>query len=153
MTDIAVVHTFVTPGGTITFNSGAADQYLLNAIPGLGGTTARVVIDKVPYGDGGIYHPAWKDTRHFQPSGSLLIQSTRVQNEIVEIRNTMEAALLAAYESILNANGTWSWTPQGLSSRTLTVRRDAQPCEFEHVDNFQIVDFSFGLVAVSPDWT
>jgi hypothetical protein len=142
-----------TAGGTIVFNDGSLDQYLLNAIPGLAGTTARVVVDKVPYGDGGIYHPPWKEARYFQPEGSLLIQSTRVWDDVVVIRNTMEAALLTAYESLLDVNGTWSWTPQGQSQRTLTIRRDAQACEFTHVDNFQVVDFSFGLVSVSPDWT
>lgn len=153
MTDIAVPHTMATAGGTIVFNDGSVDQYLLNTIPGLAGTAARVVVDKVPYGHGGIYHPPWKEARYFQPEGSLLIQSTLVMNEIVEIRNTMEAALLAAYESLLTVDGTWSWTPQGQAQRTLTIRRDAQPCEFVHVDNYQVVDFSFGLIAVNPDWT
>jgi hypothetical protein len=152
VSDIAVVHTWATPGGTITFNSGDLDQYLLNALPGLDGTAARVVIDKVPFGDGAIRHPAWKDARYFQPEGSLLIQSTRIMEDIQSIRNTMEAALLAAYESTLNADSTWTWTPRGGSQRSLTVRRDAQPLEFQHVDNFQVVDFSFGLVATSPDW-
>lgn len=153
MTDIAVPHVMTTPGGTITFNSDALDQYYLNAIPGLAGAVARVVVDRVPYGHGVIVHPAWRDGRFFQPSGSLLIQSTRVQDAIVVIRNEMEEDLRVAYESILDADGTWVWTPQGEAQRTLTIRRDAQPLEFTHEDNYQIVDFSFGLIAADPDWT
>jgi len=153
MTDIAVQHVMTTPGGTITFNNGTDDQYYLSDIPGLAGAPARVVIDKRPFTDGGIYHPPFKDTRYFQPTGSLLITSTLNQNAIVVIRNAMEEALRVAYESLLGGNGTWQWTPQGQASRTLTIRRDAQPVEFHHVDGFQVVDFSFGLVSVSPDWT
>jgi hypothetical protein len=152
MTDIAVPHVMTTPGGTITFNDDSDDQYLLNAIPGLAGTPARVVVDKVAYGHGGIIHPSWKDTRYFQPQGTLLILSTPVQDDIVDIRNDMEEALRVAYESLLDADGTWAWTPLGQSSRTLTIRRDAQPVEFTHEDNFQVIDFSFGLVSVAPDW-
>lgn len=152
MADIAVVHTFTTPAGTIVFNDGSADQFYLGPISGLDGTPARRVTDKTAYGDGGIIHPGFLDLRVFQPTGSLLIRSTRNMDAIVVIRNQMEADLAEAYESTLNATGTWQWQPQGQSSRTLTVQRDSQPCEFVHADNFQVVDFSFGLIAANPVW-
>jgi len=153
MTDIAVQHVMTTPGGTITFNDGSADQFYLSDFPGLDGTPARIVVDKTPFADGGILHPPFKDVRHFQPTGTLLITSTLNQAAIQTIRNDMAEDLRAAYESILTANGTWQWTPLGQSSRTLTIRRDSQAIEFFHVDGYQAVDFSFGLIAVDPDWT
>ncbi len=153
MTDIAVTHTMTTPGGTIVFNDGSLDQFYLNAIPGLGGTRARVPVDKVPFGHGATVHPSWKAERHFAPEGSLLIQSTRVMDEIVQIRNTMEAQLYAAVESLIGgATGTWAWTPQGQAARSLTIVRDEEGIQWTHVDNYQVLDFVFFLIAADPDW-
>jgi hypothetical protein len=154
MTDIGVAYTLTTPGGTITFNSGAADQYYLNKTPGLHGIQARVPVDKVPYGDGGIVHPSWKEPRHFTLEGSLLILSTHVETAIVAVRNDMEEDLEAAAESILApASGTLAWTPTGKSARSLTVHLDEQGLQWEHVDNYQVLDFVLALVAADPDAT
>lgn len=153
MADVAVQHTMVTPAGTVVFNDGSLDQYYLNATPGLDGVPARVAVSKVPYGHGARWHAGWRDGRRFQPTGTLLIQSTRVQNEIVEIRNDMEETLRAAHESLLDGDGTWSWTPLGGTERTLVIYRDEQEVAYTHVDNYAAVDFTFGLIAPDPDWT
>lgn len=155
MTDIAVEHTMTTPGGVIVFNDlTAVDRFFLNAVPGLGGVAARVTKAKLAFTDGAYIPNSFKTHREFQPQGTLLILSTTVPNEIVAIRNDMEELLRVAYESLGDADGMWAWTPRGdISERALTIRRDDQPCEFTHVDGYQNVDFSFGLVAGSPDWT
>jgi hypothetical protein len=74
-----------------------------------------------------------------------------VQNSIVQIRNGFEEDLRLALESILAADGTFVWTPQGQAERTLTVRHDVQ-LEFGHDQNYLLATFSFGLVAADPDW-
>lgn len=151
MADISVVHTFVTPAGTITFNDGADDEYYLGPIVGLDGTPARRVVDKTAYADGGLpFKPAFLDIRFFQPTGTMMIRSTKVGTAKQTIRNSMAADLEEAYESTLNADGTWAFTPLGGASKTLTVRRDAQAIAFDYVDNYLNYDFSFGLVAVNP---
>lgn len=152
MPDIAVVHTFTTPAGTILFNTpdGDGDQFYLGPIAGLDGTTARRPLVKLAYTDGGYVPPAFLDLRQFQPTGTLLIVRGRSGDDIEEKRNDMAADLTAAYESCLNATGTWAFTPLGQSAQSLTVYRDAQPIVFDHVDDFQNVDFSFGLVAADP---
>lgn len=152
MPDIAVVHTFITPVGTILFNTpdGDGDQYYLGPIAGLDGTTARRPIVKLAYTDGVYIPPAFLDVRQFQPTGTLLIPRNRSMSEIQTKRNDMAADLEEAYESCLNATASWSFTPLGGASRTLTVVRDAQPIVFDYVDDYQNVDFSFGLVAADP---
>jgi hypothetical protein len=84
--------------------------------------------------------------------GILLIQSTRLQDDVVVIRNDMEEELTDALESILRLDGSFSFTPQGLANRTFTVRYEVG-LEFVHTDNYLTDAFSFGLIAGEPDWS
>ena len=56
-----------------------------------------------------------------------------------------------ALESIIQANGTLSWTLTGLGSRSLTVRHDVQ-LDYSPQENYAIMGFTFGLVSASADW-
>jgi hypothetical protein len=151
VTDVAVPHVLTTPGGSITFNDGSADQFYLNAIPGLDTIPARVPIDKIAFGHGARAHPSWRDAKHFAPEGSLLITSTRVMDDIVTIRNTMAAQLATVVDALIgDTSGTWQTTPLGQASRTWTVVRDAEGIQWTHVDNYQVLDFVFFLVAPDP---
>ena len=151
MADVGVTYTLTTPGGTVTFNDGLADQHYITEIRGLGSAALRTPIDNVPLGDGGLIHDFWKGPRHIGIEGIFLIQSTKIMNSIVVIRNDMEDELSDALESILRADGTLAYTPQGEGARTYPVRYEI-PLEFTHTDNYTVLAFSFGLVAGEPDW-
>ena len=152
MADIGVQYDLDTPGGDISFNNGAADQIYIVTIGGLGSPAIRAPIDNVPFGDGGLVHDFWKGPRHMPVDGIFLITSTQRMDDVVEIRNDFEEDLRVALESIMQADGTLAWTPQGQSSRTLTVRNDV-PVDFAHDANWTVETFAFGLVAANPDWS
>ena len=152
MADVGVSYVLTTPGPDITFNSGSLDQFYITEIRGLGAPSLRTPMDNVPLGDGGLIHDFWKGPRHIGVEGIFLIQSTRVMNSIVAIRNQMEFDLTDALESILRADGTFAFTPQGEGARTFTVRYEVG-VEFSHTDNYLTLAFTFGLVAEQPDWS
>lgn len=151
MADVGVSYTLTTPGGTVVFNDGSADQHYITEIRGLGAPALRTPMDNVPLGDGGLIHDFWKGSRHIGIEGIFLITSVRVMNSIVIVRNDMEQELVDALESILRADGTLAYAPQGEGTRTYTVRYEV-PLEFTHTDNYTVLAFSFGLVAGEPDW-
>lgn len=156
MADVGVVYTLSTPGGTVLFNDAVepfigADQFYITEIRGLAAPALRTPIDNVPLGDGGLIHDFWKGPRHIGIEGTILVQSVRIENQIVVIRNDMEDELVNALESILRADGTLSYAPQGEGTRTFTVRYEVG-LETVHNNNYHSLDFSFGLVAGEPDW-
>ena len=152
MADVGVQYMLTTSGGTVNFNDGSADQLYITKPFGLDGSPIRAPIDDVPFGHGGIVHPAWKGPRFIVIDGVMLITSTRQGNAIVEIRNDFEEVLRLALESILApVEGTLAWTPQGQSARSLDVNYNVQ-IDFDHEQNYQLETFHFGLVAANPDW-
>jgi hypothetical protein len=151
MADIAVVYTLTTPGGTITFNDGGADQFYITEIQGLGSAPIRTPIDNAPQAHGGLVHDFWKAARNIVVEGVFLITSVPQGTQCQALRNDMEEDLRAALESILQADGTLAWTPTGLTARSLTVRHSV-PLECPHQDNYLLRAFNFGLVAADPDW-
>ncbi|GIV03622.1 MAG: hypothetical protein KatS3mg015_2452 [Fimbriimonadales bacterium] len=152
MADIAAVYTLTTPGGTIVFNDGdlrdGTDKYWLTSVEDA--LTIRTPIDNVPFGDGGIVHDFRKGPRHMVFEGVLIIETVSLSN-CRQRRNEMENALTVALESILKANGTLTWTPLGLATRSLTVRNDV-PVVFTPIENYVLSQFTFGLVAANPNW-
>lgn len=152
MADVAVPYQLSTPASTVNFNDGGLDQFYITVVRGLGAPALRTPFDNVPLGDGGIIHDFWKGPRHIGVEGILLIQSTRLQDDVVVIRNDMEEELTDALESILRLDGSFSFTPQGLANRTFTVRYEVG-LEFVHTDNYLTDAFSFGLIAGEPDWS
>jgi hypothetical protein len=158
MADIAVAFVLTTPGGTVNFNNTGSDdfdvpgsnEFYITEIEGLDGPSIRAPIDPAPQADGAILHNFWKSERNITITGALIIRSTRVMDSVVVARNTMEASLLTALESILQADGTLAWTPQGQAARSLTVRHQgAPPLDFSGIE---LKTFVFGLVAANPDW-
>jgi hypothetical protein len=132
-----------TPGGTISFNAtGSATYYFFTALSGLDQAPLRVTIDPKPQAAGAILHPFLRDARHATFEGLVVADSTST-------RNTMCDALVAALESIEQADGTYSWTPTGQSTKTLTVRCDI-PVSFPESRGPAVKTFMFGLVAANP---
>ncbi len=151
MADVGVAYTLTTPGGTVVFNDGSADQHYITGIRGLSMPSLRTPMDSVPLGDGLLVHDFWKGGMHIGIEGIFLITSVRVQNSIVIVRNDMEADLVDVLDSILRANGTLAFAPQGEGTRTYTVKCEV-PVDFTETDNYTVKAFSFGLVAGDPNW-
>lgn len=151
MADIAVQYTLTTPGGTINFNDGSADQFYITEIQGLGSAPIRTPIDNRPLADGGLVHDFWKGPRHVLIEGVFFITSVPQGQRCQEIRNEMEEDLRVALESLLQDDGTLAWTPVGQAARSLTVRHEV-PLECPHQENYLLRAFNFGLIAANPDW-
>lgn len=158
MADLSVPYDLATPNGTINFNDtgidkfnmlGGPDEFYITDIKGLDQAPIRTPQDNRPQTDGGLIHPFFKGPRHITIEGCLIIRSTRIQNTIRTIRNQMEDELLDALNSILQTDGTLTWTPAGQSQRQLNVRSEI-PCDFSGIE---LKAFTFGLVAANPDWT
>ena len=155
MADVGVQYVLTTPGPDITFNQftepfvGNNDQYYISEIRGLGSPSMRTPTDPVPLGDGALVHDYWYGARHIGIEGTILVQSTGVMDDIVEIRNQMESDLFSALDSILRADGTLAFSPQGQGATSYTVRYEV-PLEFVHSNNYLSLDFSFGLIAADP---
>jgi len=150
MADVGVSYE-LAGSSTVTFNDGSADQFYITEITGLGGPPVRAPIDDMPYGDGGLVHTFWKGPRHLIVDGIFLITSTWKMDDIVVIRNDFEEDLRVCLESIITADGTLTWQPQGQLERSLVVRHDVQ-LEYVHDQDYRVVAFHFGLVAADPDW-
>lgn len=151
MADIAVPYTLETPAGTIDFNDGSADQFYIGEIQGLGTAPIRTPVDNAPQAHGGLVHNFWKAARNITIEGVFLITSVPQGTQCQAIRNAMEEDLRAALESILQTDGTLTWTPVGLAERELSVRHSV-PLECPHQDAFLLRAFNFGLIAANPDW-
>lgn len=157
MADLATTYTLTTSGGTIVFNDGdlgtTDDLYWIASIEGLDGAPIRAQVDNAPQAHGGIVHTFWKGPRHVTIEGSILIQSVPWGGYCLPQRNAMEDDLRIALESIIQTDGTLSWTPAGLDStgRALTVRHDVQ-LQFTPQENYAIMGFVFGLVSAASDW-
>ena len=155
MADVGVVYTLTTPGPDITFNATTVpfnhrDQYYITEIRGLGSAALRIPWDPVPLGDGALIHPSYFGPRHIQIEGTILVQSTYIENSVVVIRNGMEDDLSDALNSIMSpATGTLAFTPQGESARSITVNYEVG-VEYTHSANYRELQFSFGLIAASP---
>jgi hypothetical protein len=157
MPDLACPYTLTTPGGTIAFNDGSADQFYITDIPaGLAGAPIRPPQDDVAYGDGGVSYNFWKGARHIQFEGVFLVQSAAFCSPAqVQRWNEMEEELRVALESIAALStdtGTLVWTPTGaLASNTLVVRAEVT-LETAPDQGYTVRTFSFGLLADNPDW-
>lgn len=155
MPDIVATYTLTTPGGTITMNSGTlgdgTDKYWLSSISGLDGVEIRAPVDPVPFGDGAIVHTFWRGPRRPVFEGALLIESSTSQSDCQPIRNTLSENLRVALDSIIQADGTLAWTPDGYSARSLTVRNEI-PLQIEYTDDYRLSTFSFGLISAASSW-
>lgn len=161
MADVACQYTLATPGGTILFNDYGddkfnmfgPDEYYLTDVKGLDSPPRRTPTDNAPQTDGGLIHPRLKGPRIVTFEGALMIRSRRVEQEVRKIRNTMEANLLTALDSIEDTAGTLSWTVPmvaGDDPRSLSVYVHVPDCEFTGI---QLKTFVFGLIAGNPTWT
>lgn len=157
MADVGVAYTLTTPGPDIVFNQytdpfARQNQYFLNEIRGLEAPAIRTPTDPVPLGDGELVHPFYYGGTHITFEGIIIVDASNVltDNDIVEGRNTMTDNLKDALNSILRADGTLTWTPQGQSLQTITGLRYEVPLATPHTSDYRFLSFSFGLVTPTP---
>lgn len=154
MADYSVVYSLATAGGTVLFNNGDLrtldDLYWVQNIRGLDSPSLRTPVDDAPQAHGAIIHNFWKGARHVGFEGELFVQSVP-PSACQAVLNGMEAALRAALESILQTNGTLTWTPSGGGAESLSVRYEIS-LEISPNNDYATRSFTFGLIAGSPDY-
>lgn len=154
MADVGVTYVLTTPGPDITFNSGVepfdgTDKLYITEIRGLESPEIRTPVDPVPLGDGALVHDFWFGARHIGIEGVIIVNSVTVMNSVVQVRNSLTDDLTDALNSILRADGTLAFTPQGEAARSITVRYEVG-LNTTHTDNYNTLQFSFGLIAAVP---
>jgi hypothetical protein len=145
-------------GLTINDDTAGADTLLTSFenghILGLDGAPLRKEIDPQGQSDGGIVHPAFFGPRIITFQGETLIQSVEFDDltNYLSALNTLEAAVISALEGILNTPSALSWTPTGLSGRTISVTYGTEGGEiqFDGPPAPGQRTFRFTLVAADP---
>lgn len=156
MADVGVSYLLDTPGTDITFNQyttpyDTRPQYYVTEIRGLESPSLRTPTDPVPLGDGELIHTFYYGATHITFEGLIWIPPTYGDmNTIVAQRNTMTAALKSAVNSILAADGTLTFTPTGGSLQTITGVRYEVGLQTPQADNYNSLQFSFGLITGTP---
>lgn len=155
MADIGVVYTLTTPGPDITFNQftepfQGQDQYYITEIRGLESPSLRTPTDPVPLGSGELVHEFFYGATHITFEGVILVDSTEIMNSVVVIRNSMTANLKSALNSILAADGSLGWTPQGQGAQSVTGLRYEVGLQTPHSSDYRMLEFSFGLITGTP---
>lgn len=158
MAEFGCPATLSTPLGSINFNdfAGAGANgtlWLVQSIDGLDGEPLRTPMDDKAGEDGAWLYNFLSSARHITVSGimipAVVVASVRqtAWQQAVE-RNQMEQSLRTKGRSIKAADGTWSWTPSGMGTYSLTVRCDVLPT----FPGDRIKEFVFGLVAGDPNY-
>jgi hypothetical protein len=158
VSDVAAVYTLATPGPDIVFNDfelfSEDDGYWLNVAP-FDEPDLRVPVFNAPVTHGSRVLPGFFTGMVGSFVGEYVVQSTRIQEEINRIRNTMRRNLRSALRAIIDADGTVTWTEAVVGddiSMSLTVRyREKLVTGFE--SDFAQSTFAFSLVSEADEPT
>jgi hypothetical protein len=144
----------------ITINNATAgvDRLLTSfengQITGLDGAPVRSQVDLLAVTNGGIVHTKYYAPRIITFAGEVHIQSVTeaMTTAYITAINTLEAAVISALEGILNTPSTLSWTPTGLSARSISVTYGVPGQEIQFSGPMLPGErtFAFSLVAASP---
>ena len=126
------------------------DQFYITELRGLESPALRVPQDPVPLGSGALIHDFFYGATHITFEGVILVDSTEIMDDIVEIRNSMTQDLKDALDSILAANGSLAWTPQGEGAQSISGLRYEVGLQTPHTADYRMLEFSFGLVTGTP---
>lgn len=145
-------------GFTINDATAGVDRLLTSfnngQITGLDGAPVRSQIDLLAVTNGGIVHTKYLGPRIISFGGEVHIQSVTPDDTTAYVTaiNTLEASVISALEGILNTPSTLSWTPTGLSARSITVTYGVpgQEVQFQGPMLPGERTFSFSLVAELP---
>lgn len=140
----------------ITINATSGDclftDFEEGEIAGLDGAPIRRQIDPQGQSDGGLQHPAFLGPRVITFSGKVLIRSQDGGNkeDYAAAVNVVENAAIAAFEGILNADSTLSWTETGGGAHSISVRYGVEGGELQFSGNMIDRSFTFSLYAANP---
>lgn len=154
MSDIAANYVITSPGGApdIAFNNGelgtSDDIWYLTNVTGLE-AEIRAPKDKVPVGHGAKLHNFWEDGLEPKFEGIYLIQSTRRQDLIRELRNQMHRQLKECLRACFDTDGTLTWSepePGGPVDYSLGFQYEIKLVP-GYDANWTVKTFSFGLAS------
>lgn len=94
-------------------------------------------------------HDFYFGARHISVEGVILVNSTQIMDDIVQVRNDMTDDLVSALQAIIRTDGTFSFTPTGGVLTSYTVRYEVG-LQTPHSSNYNSLQFSFGLIAGDP---
>lgn len=145
-------------GITINNTAAGADRLLTSfengQITGLDGAPVRSQVDLLAVTNGGIVHTKYYGPRIITFAGEVHIQSVTdaMTTAYLTAMNTLEANVITALQGILNTPSTLSWTPTGLSARSISVTYGVpgQEIQFQGPMLPGERTFSFSLVAALP---
>lgn len=154
MADYCCVYTY----GGVTINAADPANTLIigddGDITGLDGAPIRAEIDDQGQSDGGLVHPKFYAARIITFSGEVLIRSVGFEDTTAYITaiNTLEAAVVTALQSQLNTETSLSWTPTGLSARSIACTYGTSGGEIQFSGAMLPGErkFTFTLVADEP---
>lgn len=151
MAEFGCPATLSTPSGSIDFNDfvGAGANgtiWLIQNIDGLDGEPLRAPMDDKAGADGAWLYEFFGSARHITVSGIMIPASTLSAWQQIQTRNQMEQSLRIKCRSMkgYGVTGTWSWTPTGMGTYSVTVKCDVMPT---FPGEGIIKQFVFGLVS------
>jgi hypothetical protein len=124
-----------------------------DGVTGLDGAPIRAEIDDEGQGDGGIVHlPKFFGARIITFKGFVDIRSVAkgMNDPYFTALNTVEAAVIAALEGALNTPSALTWTPTGLSGKSITCTYGNTGGEITFSGPMLAKEFEFTLVAEDP---
>jgi hypothetical protein len=140
-----------TPGGTISFNVGSGDDFVLDPDQCSGDMPeVRATVDPAPRDDGGIVHAGYLG--HWPIVLAGVMHNT---TGTAAARNAMEDDLVTALRSIVATTGTLEQTPSGGSARSISVQLQVRlaTSSWGQVQGAWVKQFVFGLVSGDTDWS
>lgn len=155
MADYCCTYTFSSV--TINNTGDTTDTLIIGDdgdITGLDGAPIRAEIDDQGQSDGGIVHPKFYAARIITFSGEVLIRSVAFEDTTAYLTaiNTLEAAVVSALEAQFNSAASLSWTPTGLSGRSISCTYGTNGGEIQFSGAMLPGErkFTFTLVAAEP---
>jgi hypothetical protein len=134
--------TLSTPAGDITFNNDG-DLYVFTKLDGFDEAELRSTVDVKSRQDGAVIHAIYAGAMLGTCEGWVLVTNPTD-------RNDAEDQLAIALRSIRSVDGTFTVTPTGQGSKSLTVRNNVELRTA--IVSGTLHSFTFGLVAADPFW-
>lgn len=150
---------YAIAGFTINNATAGVDRLMTSfsngQITGLDGAPVRSQVDPFAGTSGSIVHTKLLGSRVITFAGEVHIQSvlwTSESTAFLTAMNTLEAAVITALEGILNTPSTLSWTPTGLSGRSISVTYGVPGSEVQFSGPMVPGErtFSFSLISALP---
>lgn len=152
MADLCCPYSFA--GIVINNTAAGVDRLILgeDGVVGLDGAPIRSEVDDQGQSSGSLVHPKLLGGRVITFKGFCHIQSVEpgMNTPYYTALNTLEAAVVSALEGVLNTPTTLSWTPTGLSARSISCTYGITGGEIQFGGSMLEKTFEFTLIAANP---